>query len=484
MFKDMRSETAASTVNQPHSNEVQLNAKASRKLASWGIAAAVAGGGLLAYASPYTDLMQTGAGLIIYGLAVWPLLEWARKARPWFPVFELFMATGLAFYAIPYLSGREEIAAFSTETLFSTAWVLIAFQLSAYMVFKSTRGKQSSSRTLTEEVVPTSITRNIGWGLWINTAYIYLSNFTDLVPYNLQSIFRAIFFGLGIVSVFIACRQWGEKKLSTNGKLVVVFNLLLQTFLQAASLYLISVIAIHALSWIAYATSSRRIPLVIFLVLPVLAILHEGKSKMRSIYWAETRTTPAFAELPSFYAEWVEYGLNPSTDEDEDALNSGLLHRASLFQMLALTVDQVPSKRDFLGGDSYWDIPALFVPRIIWADKPTALESNDRLSIYFGLVREGSSGNVSIAFGTIAEAYANFGLLGAVLLGTAVGYGFKRVTVAAIGAPSFSALGLFSILLTAWSFQVEMVAATWISSLYQATLVVVVGPLLFKRFFP
>jgi hypothetical protein len=150
--------------------------------------------------------------------------------------------------------------------------------------------------------------------------------------------------------------------------------------------------------------------------------------------------------------------------------------------MLALTVDEVPRKRDFLGGDSYVDIPALFVPRIFWPGKPTALEANDRLSVYFGLIREGSESNVSIAFGTVAESYANFGTFGVVLLGILMGYAFKRVCVAAIHAPPFSALGLFSILLTAWSFQVEMVAATWISSLFQASVVVVMGPLFAKRF--
>jgi hypothetical protein len=34
-------------------------------------------------------------------------------------------------------------------------------------------------------------------------------------------------------------------------------------------------------------------------------------------------------------------------------------------------------------------------------------------------------------------------------------------------------MGLFLILLTAWSFQVELVMASWLTSLFQATVVVV-----------
>jgi hypothetical protein len=80
----------------------------------------------------------------------------------------------------------------------------------------------------------------------------------------------------------------------------------------------------------------------------------------------------------------------------------------------------------------------------------------------------------------IAEAYANFGLLGSIMLGLLLGFGYKRVTIAAVGAPQFSALGLFTVLLVAWSFQTEQIFASWIVSLTQATAVIIGGPLAFR----
>jgi hypothetical protein len=83
----------------------------------------------------------------------------------------------------------------------------------------------------------------------------------------------------------------------------------------------------------------------------------------------------------------------------------------------------------------------------------------------------------------VAESYANFGILGCAVLGLLLGYLYKRVTVAALGSPQFSALGLLTILLAAWSFQVEQIFATWLISLCQACLVVIGLPLVFRIFF-
>ena len=61
---------------------------------------------------------------------------------------------------------------------------------------------------------------------------------------------------------------------------------------------------------------------------------------------------------------------------------------------------------------------------------------------------------------------------------------YRMVTAAATGAPQFSAVGLLSILLGAWSFQSEQIFATWFISLLQATAVVIAIPLALRIIFP
>jgi hypothetical protein len=219
----------------------------------------------------------------------------------------------------------------------------------------------------------------------------------------------------------------------------------------------------------------------VVLVLPVIAVLHSGKAAMRDIYWrtAEEPLRPALLELPAFYQHWIELGLHPpeSRPERKRSLAENLLERAALFQMLCLTTDRIPDYYPYLNGETYKDIPAQIVPRVLWPGKPSPHRSNARLAIYLGLVDEEGAEKVSIAFGLICEAYANFGFIGVAVLGLALGAAFKRLTLLGLQAPQFSALGLFLILLTAWSFQVEQVLATWLISLFQATVVVVGIPL-------
>jgi hypothetical protein len=148
--------------------------------------------------------------------------------------------------------------------------------------------------------------------------------------------------------------------------------------------------------------------------------------------------------------------------------------------MLCLTVDRIPDYLPFLNGETYKDIPAQIVPRIFWPNKPSPHQSNTRLAIYLNLVDEESAESVSIAFGFVCEAYANFGYLGIIVLGLVLGWAFKRLTLLGQNAPQFSAMGLSLILLTAWSFQVEQVLATWLISLLQAAVVVVGIPFAFR----
>jgi len=230
---------------------------------------------------------------------------------------------------------------------------------------------------------------------------------------------------------------------------------------------------------IGYVSSRRSLPWVpLLFVLPLVALLHLGKPDMRSIYWQGGKPLPTLTELPAFFSEWLGYSLAPRDTQE----NSTLFERASLIQMLCLSVDRVPSVKPYLEGESYIDIPAQFVPRFLWPDKPSGLLSNIRLALYFNLVNLSNATSVSIAFGIVAEAYINFGFLGVAGLGALMGMVFRRLSMLSQSAPIFSSLGILMILLTAWSFQIEQVMATWLGSLFQAAVVCIGLPLAYRRF--
>ena len=442
----------------------------------------------LGWATPLENFTQIFIGLTMMILSALPALSWARHGRHWFPSFEIFLLTTINFYAIPLLLENTNLAPFTPQVITESGFIVLAYLASVNLAFAATRGEPAKDPLLTNSMIPPAMHRFIPAGLVINVIYLYFDTFTQLIPYDISGIVRAICFGLATVAVFVLCRLWGAGELTQQQKAFVVIALALQVLLLFSQLYLIRGLSLLILALIGFISKSRRIPwLVIGIGLPIIAILHHGKSDMRRVYWGNTTEmieTPQVGNMPGFFSQWIEFGLHPSGQEEKSGgLAKHLLERASLFQMLCLSVDQVPDSKPYLWGESYMDIPALVVPRALWPNKPSSLQSNVRLGVYLGLINESSAQSVSIAFGLLSEAYINFGLLGAIALGAICGYGFKRFALLSADAPQFSAIGLFMILLTAWSFQAELVLATWLSSLFQSAVITIGLPLGYRTLF-
>jgi hypothetical protein len=458
-------------------------AHASRRLHWTGVAGTIAACFWFGTRSPLQDPTLIWVGVLIIVLSVWPALEWVRLCRPWFPAFEIMLLTTLNFYALPLLAGHPGTLTFSHAATLQAAISVATFQAVALAAFTLIRWRPVARPWLTESLLPDRFLKYTQVGLCLNSAYLFTNNFTDLIPASLEGSTRAVFFGIGIISLFVQFRNWGLGLLTFKEKVGGVVNLALQVTLLLSDLYLIQGMSLFVLAMIGYTTASRRVPFILVLcALLVTAVLHNGKAAMRQLYWEQQAPGPTLTQLPAFFEQWFELGLAPADTPEErnKSLTKNLLERASLFQMLCLVADRVPAVDPYLHGETYLDIPALLIPRFLWPEKPSSLLANIRLALYFRLVDEDSATKVSIAFGQLAEAYANFGLVGLGLLGLIVGCAFKYVSSLSIGAPQFSAIGLFMILLTAWSFQVEQVAATWVTSLFQAAVVVLGGPLCYR----
>ncbi|MCX6936322.1 MAG: hypothetical protein NTU80_00265 [Verrucomicrobia bacterium] len=448
-----------------------------------------AGLGLLLFAIGWFVLRSGGKintgtvlGIIIMVAASFPILQWAKLRRSWFPAFEISCLTCVAFYAIPLLTGHEELRAYPDTVVNESASLILAYLCAALIGFNLQKQPVRASAWATASLLPQTIYRYVPVGLVLNTLHLGIESYSNLLPANLDGTLRALFFGLGTVAVFVLSRLHGLGMLDARARVFFFGNLALQIIILFSHLYLIRGISLLALGLIAYASARRKIPIIaIALLLPVLGVLHNGKSTMRQLYWESDRPPPTVSELPAFFYEWVNYGLT-NRDKDDQRPRASVFDRASLLQMLCLAVDRVPGFKPYLGGESYIDIPAQFIPRLVWPDKPSSLLANIRLALYFNLIDPDNPFKVSIAFGMIAEAYLNFGPIGVILLGLGFGLLSRRLAILSTDVPLFSALGILMILLTAWSFQAEFVMATWVSSLFQAAVVCIGLPLIYRKF--
>lgn len=423
-------------------------------------------------------------GESIIALAALPALRWARRGRATLPVFEALLLTSINTYALPLLNGHSDLVRYTDSEISWAALGVIVFQLFAIVTYFMVSGQPSPRRFWREDVIGQGLSRWLGYGIGLNTAYLFISTFCDIIPSSIASLVRAIFFGLGIICMFVTSRRLGEGKLQPGERVYFLFNLAIQCVFMMATLFLVTTVSMLLLTLAGYVSASGRVPILITgLCLVLLSVLHNGKAAMRDKYWEPEKITPRPLELPAFYSEWIGHGLNNEEGSGEQKkLTSKLIDRTSLFHMMCLVVSITPTRQPFLYGETYSDIPAQFVPRFFWPDKPLGHVSTSRLSVYYGLQSDEDTLKTTIGFGMLCEAYANFGFYGLAVLGVLLGYFFKKIQSLAEGCLTFSYGGLLLILLLAWSFQVEFTLSIWLASLYQAAFAVLGIPFLVRQF--
>jgi len=444
--------------------------------------------GYYAFNAEVSAVTERYEGLAIIVLAALPALMWAKRATYEFPVFEVFMLTGINIYALPLLNGQSELQAYSESVVTQAGAAVLFFQIIAIATYAATRGRPRTTPFWTNEIFSSDSGKYVGYGLVLTTIYTGIANFSAIIPSDLGALLRAVFYGLGIISGFIQGLRWGQGALSFQGKVGLALNIALQVVFNFASLYLIGGISILVLVLIGYVSGSKRLPIVtvviILLLTALVALLHNGKTTMRDKYWVVDKNNnmaeaaPTLTELPGFFTEWIQDGLNL---HQKSGITNKLIERTSLFQMICLVVDNSPDRLPYLDGETYAQIPGQFIPRFLWPDKPVGKISNDTLSIYYGLQSPEGTQKTTIAFGLLAEAYANFGFYGMGLLAAVFAFSLKKYNLWTQQSPILSYAGLLLVLLMAWSFQTELTLSNWLSSFFQAAVAVLGVPFILRH---
>lgn len=418
-------------------------------------------------------------------LAAWPALSWVRRQPYDFPAFETFMLTCITGYVLPLITEHATVMTYDTDVILTAMSGIIVFQICALFTFWRVRATPRRSRFWNEPLFVSDIRRWLPFGIWAHVVYLFVGTFTSLIPPDIDSVLRAVFFGISTTCSFLLGRYWGDDMLPAQEKGNIILAMTLVVILQMLSLYLITSIAGVIVFFLAFISAGRRIPWVsMAMVFVVFSVFHNGKGAMREKYWADAAPAPGVMDVPGFFSEWVGHGLEPAPTTEPTAKQNKLLERASLLQMLCRVIDSTKHGLPLLMGETYLDIAPQLVPRIFWADKPSGQATTKRLSVYYGLQDEESTRSTSIAFGTLAEAYGNFGILGMALFGCVVGWASKVISMWTRNSPLISNGGFIMILVMAWSIQVELPISVWVSSLYQAAICVLVLPFLVRFVIP
>ena len=436
----------------------------------------------LAYTAQVDDPLHLILGLLMFALSVLPSLLWARSGGSRFPVFETILILTANAYAMPVLNTQEQLTAYAPDVITRACLTVILYQIAAITTYLTVRGVPGRGPFWRESLLSHQVEKLMVYGLVLSSLYVWLDTFTTWIPSEAESVLRAIFYGVGILCTFISAQRWGRGELNQSDKAVLLCTLGPQLVFMSVSLILIGAISLIGIALLGYVSGGKRIPwLVLGLVFGVLALLHTGKTQMRMKYWDEHYPAPTMSQLPAYFTEWIDYGLQPTSGGK--TVSQKMLERTSLMHILCLIVDWTPARQDYLYGKTYGYVLPQMIPRFFWADKPRSHIATYELSIYYGLQHEEDTSTTTIAFGLLTEAYANFGLLGAILLGVFWGFWLKKLQIWSTFSPMFSFAGLLMVLLTAWAFNAELTMAVWVSSLEQAVLVVLGLPMILRSLF-
>jgi hypothetical protein len=312
----------------------------------------------------------------------------------------------------------------------------------------------------------------------------------EFMPSGSYSIMRTLFATAGVLGVFFLGFSLGGKRLSLFSRIAFYILFALHLLALGTSILLSTIIPPLVAFAAGYTLGSGRLPIRFIIAVAVIVnVLHVGKYPMRERYWPQfggSRVDLTPIEYPAYYRAWVGHGLDSMFEpkgfygeEDDDSIFT----RASLIQMVLYAQRRAPEHIPYLMGETIWIIPKLFIPRVIWSQKPRTHEGQVILNTRFGRQTYDQAQETYISWGMLAEFYANFGYLGGLVLGLLLGLLMGKVTQASISVPTGTLRFLVSLVFLVKSFDATGVsAAVWATSMFQALVIVLLfGALVMRR---
>jgi len=211
------------------------------------------------------------------------------------------------------------------------------------------------------------------------------------------------------------------RRQANHGEVLLIAVFLVGRFLAGiASGWLGASVSIMIICSVVYLYERRKISKVaIFLVMAYILFFQAGKEAFRKTFWGE-RVDSTFSQRISFWSSeslrnW-QLTLEDPNAENWRRLMDQSLGRISLLQQTAHVLELTPDQVPFQHGRLYSYILVTWIPRALWPEKPSVNEANQFYQVAYGLTDSRELDKVSIAVGTVAESFINFGWWGPFLV--------------------------------------------------------------------
>jgi hypothetical protein len=415
------------------------------------------------------------AGLL--GAAWAPYYRWKLAGERYLPLFAMLSFMFWVYYALPLFWGDRR--GYATRGEFSHESIEKAMLLAVIGVACLWIGKWTGvgRRLVSAKVLDLYADREKTW-LYVRTALLI----SIPVAFTVES--RAYLFGSGgrqllailtsTVSMALLVLMFRKflGRQATHAETLLITVFLLGRFVAGmASGMLGAGAGLMITCSIAYLYERRRIPTVaIVLVCGYVLFFQPAKQAFRRTFWSE-RVDATLGQRISFWSSeslhnW-QLALENPNEENWRLMANHSLARMSLLQQTAHVIELTPDRVPYQHGRLYSYMLVTLIPRAVWPNKPSVNEANQFYQVAYGLTNPEDLDKVSIAVGTVAESFINFGWWGPFLVMLPLGIFFEYFQYTCLARDSGWVLNAIGIALIPSFLTVESQLAQYLSGIVQ-----------------
>ena len=417
--------------------------------------------------------------------AAWiPYYRWKVAGERYLPLFPIISLMFWIYYVLALFWGTRR--GYTTRGELSDRSIEQAMLLAFLGVLCLWLGKWTGvgRRLVSHKILDIYADRENTWS-YIRAALVLSIPLT----FGVQS--RAFLFGSGgrqflvilastvPMALFVLLLRKLLRRQANHGEVLLIAIFLIGRFLAGiASGWLGASVSIMVICMVAYLYEQRKVSAVaVLLVLAYVLFFQAGKAAFRKTFWGE-RVDASFSQRISFWSSeslrnW-ELTLDNPNEENWRRLADQNLGRVSLLQQTAHVLDLTPDVVPFQRGRLYSYMLVTFIPRAIWPDKPSVNEANQFYQVAYGLTDPDQLNTVSIAVGTVAESFINFGWWGPFLIMIPLGVFFDYFQHAFLARDSGAVLNAIGIALLPTFLGLESQLAQYLAGILQSIVVVLI----------
>jgi hypothetical protein len=414
---------------------------------------------------------------VLAAVPLWSFRGWVKGGRKGVPLLAFVAAIYWLYFAVPLFWGDRYRPTFGQASVLPDASITQAMLAAALGVLALAAGRQLglgrriSLRNVIDLRADGAYRPYLRGLLAVGIVLAFFPDFPFLLGAGLRQVLGDFQTVIPLMAFVILLRDVLRGQGTRVDAALIAAFLAVGLVAGIAGGWVGSWVNLLVAAMVAYLWEKGRLPWVaIAIAAAYVLFLEPGKAAFRQTYW---NGNPVTASLADRLTVWV--GDSASAWSSALAGNGATpvdlvrhtIMRASLLTQTANVIDKTPSQVAYQKGGTYTYLLAGLVPRLFWQDKPSANDANRFYQVSYGLTTASDLSTVSIAVGSLAEGYINFGWPGILVVMLLLGVLFDFVERSFLSETSGRFLGALGVVILLQFLIIESQLGIYLSGILE-----------------